>query len=451
LYLTLRVRKHHAERDVYNVRHQGMEARPMAVRKLSGIVALSLGAALAAFFLTGGQVPAPSDPSTAKATPIKTPPAPGRDLSKLTPLQRQMYMSAQRGAEWLCRANRPDGRFEYGFIPCLKTNLEGDHYLRQAGAAYALARAARFTGDERHAAVARQAVLTLLVDTSENNDKSVRSTTLPSVVVNRLGAAGLLVLAINELPNPADDLLGQSEQLCQYIRGQQQADGALSYSDTPADPKAAASDPDGINQYPGVALYGLMRSQQYRPADWKTDVVRKALSYYRPWWQKNKNMGFVPWQSSACTEAYLLTKQQAFADFVFEMNDWIGGLQYTALDPKHPLWLGGFMSWTDGKTAATPPHVGSAAFAESLVAACRTARLAGDVARYPRYREALERCLQFLATLQYTDANTQHFADWYRDSLAGGFHASSQDGTLRIDYTQQAVCTLVQYLLYVAE
>ena len=109
------------------------------------------------------------------------------------------------------------------------------------------------------------------------------------------------------------------------------------------------------------------------------------------------------------------------------------------------------MSWMDGKPAAMPPHVGSAAFAESLVAACRAARQAGDVARYPRYREALERCLQFLATLQYTEANTQHFADWYRDSLVGGFHASSQDGTLRIDYTQQAVCTLVQYLTYVAE
>jgi hypothetical protein len=362
-----------------------------------------------------------------------------------------MYMSAQRGAEWLCRANRPDGHFEYGFIPCLKTSLEGDHYLRQAGAAYALARAARFTGDERHAAVARQAVLTLLLDSSESADKTLRHTTLPSVVVNRLGAAGLLVLAINELPNPADDVLAQSEQLCQYIRGQQQADGSLSYSDAPADPKAAASDPDGINQYPGMALYGLMRSQQHRPAEWKTDVVRKALAYYRPCWQKNKNMAFVPWQSAAFAEAYLLTKQQAFADFVFEMNDWIGGLQYTALDPKHPLWLGGFMSWPDGKAAATPPHVGSAAFAESLVAACRAARQAGDVARYPRYREALERCLQFLATLQYTEANTQHFADWYRDSLVGGFHASSQDGTLRIDYTQQVLCTLVQYLTYVAE
>ena len=79
------------------------------------------------------------------------------------------------------------------------------------------------------------------------------------------------------------------------------------------------------------------------------------------------------------------------------------------------------------------------------------AAASGDLPRYRRYREALERCLQFLTTLQYTDANAQHFAEWYRPMLVGGFHASGQDGTLRIDYTQHAVCALVQYLSYVCK
>jgi len=78
--------------------------------------------------------------------------------------------------------------------------------------------------------------------------------------------------------------------------------------------------------------------------------------------------------------------------------------------------------------------------------ACRTAREMGDVARHGRYRDALERCLQFLATLQYTEGNTQHFADWYRPRLVGAFHATHQDGNLRIDYTQHAVGALVLYL-----
>jgi hypothetical protein len=79
------------------------------------------------------------------------------------------------------------------------------------------------------------------------------------------------------------------------------------------------------------------------------------------------------------------------------------------------------------------------------------ARETGDVTRHKRYRESLERALQFLTTLQYINANTQHFADWYRPTLLGGFFASHQDGNLRIDYTQHAVCAMVQYLSYVAD
>jgi hypothetical protein len=131
------------------------------------------------------------------------------------------------------------------------------------------------------------------------------------------------------------------------------------------------------------------------------------------------------------------------------VNDWLCALQFTMLDPRHPLWVGGFMSYADGKPVATPPQVGSAAYAEGLADACRVAKKAGDPTRYQRYRDALERCLQFTVTLQYTDINTQHFADWYRPRLLGGFHASDQDGNLRIDFNQHAVCALVQYLDYV--
>jgi hypothetical protein len=445
----------------------------MRVRFIALIVPPAFLAGLAALSLTQGQDPLslpggtlPQGRPNVRGGQVPPPSAfAGRDLAKLAPLTRQMYLSAQSAADWLHRANRPDGRFEHGFLPSLKTKLEGDHYLRQAGAAFALARAARMTGDERHAAVARQAVLTLLLDTTTaavptragtpaaGSPLKMRHTTLPSVVVNRLAAAGLLLLAIHALPNPADDLLEQSEELCRYIEQQQQADGSLSFCDNPTNPKEAAGDPDGINHYPGQALHGLMRSQEHRPAAWKSAVVSKALAYYRPWWQKNKNMAFVSWQTAAYSEAFLCAqgKERAYADFVFEMSDWLCGLQYTMLDPRHPLWLGGFMGFADGKPLPEAPHVHSACFAEALAEACRVAKQAGDLPRYQRYRESLERCLQFLSTLQYTDGNTQHFAEWYRPRLVGGFHASHQDGTLRIDYTQHAIGALVQYLTYVAE
>jgi hypothetical protein len=432
----------------------------MRIRKawLASLLILAFGI-FVALSLTRGQDPNTTPPvSLPKPPTADSPPRapahelvkrPIRDLSKLPPLQKQVYLSALAGAGWLHRANGPDGRFGYGYIPALKTPMEGDHFLRQAGAAVALARAARFTGDPHHAARATQAIVALLGDTVvDEQDSQVRHTTFPNAAVNRLAAAGLLVLAIQELPEPAKDLLDKSEQMCNFIRKQQRADGSLAYADTA---KTEADDPDGVNYYPGEALYGLMRSQQRQPAAWKTELARRALAYYRPWWRQHKSMAFVPWHTAACTEAYLLTKEQTFAEFVYEMNDWLCGLQYERLEPRQVLWYGGFMGWSEGKAVESAPQVSSASYAEGLAEACRVTSAAGDLTRHRRYTDALERCLQFLTTLQYTESNTRHFAEWYRPMLLGAFHASHQDGDLRIDYTQHAVCAMVQYMTYVAQ
>jgi hypothetical protein len=370
------------------------------------------------------------------------PRAPARDFSRLTALQQQFLLAAQRGADWLFRMNGVKGRFLYGYLPALKKELEGDNFLRQAGAACALARAARLTGEERYAARATQAILALLAETAlDPADAHVRYTTLPPAAVNRLGAAALLVLAIHELPAPQADLLDWSDQLCAYIRKQARANGALA----PGTGDRGSQAEDAINAYPGLALYALLRSLEHRPADWKLALVRKALPYYRAWWREHRNMAFVAGHAAAWAEAYARGHDKAFADFVHEMADWLCGLQYSRIEPRRLLWYGGFMTY-QGRPVETSPGVEAACYAEALVQACRTAREAGDVARHDRYKEAVERSLQFLATLQYTDASTQHFAAWYRPRIVGAFHATHEDGNLRIDHTEHAVSALVGYL-----
>jgi hypothetical protein len=343
----------------------------------------------------------------------------------------------------LFRANQPTGEFLYGWLPALNKPMEGNQFLRQAGAAVALARAAKFFHNDGYAARARQSVLWLLEQTGPSpTDPQARCTTLPSGQVNRLGAAGLLLLAIHELPNPAPNLLDQGEQLARYIYRRMAPDGSLTYADGPDD-----ADPEGVSYYPGEALYGLMRSQQLRPAPWKLAFAQKALTYYRAYWKGHHHPAFVPWQSAAFGEAYRHTKDAGCAEFVFEMNDWLAALQYDQSNCRTPQWYGGFQNFADGKPLATAPQVGCAAYAESLVEAGRVARQMPDAPRYERYRSAAEGCLQFLTTLQYTEATTQHFTPAYRQRmLLGGFFASSTDGNLRVDYTQHAVCAMVQYL-----
>jgi hypothetical protein len=343
----------------------------------------------------------------------------------------------------MSRMHGVKGRFVPGYLPALKQEMEGDHYLRQAGAAFALARAARFTGEERYNARASQAILSLLDDTVlDPDDSTVRYTSMPPIAVNRLAAAAWLVLAIGELPAAQKDLHEKAEQLCNFIRKQAQSGGAL------ASPEAAQQ--EGEQADAGYALYALLLHHKQSPAGWKLELARKALPHYRQWWKEHRTMNFVPAHTAAYAEAYLATREKDFAEFTFQMSDWLCSLQYTQIEPKRMLWYGGFMSDPAGHAVETPPTVHSAVFAEALVAACRVAREVGDVARYQRYSEAAERCLQFLTTLQYTEASTQHFAEWYRPRIKGGFHASHQDGNLRLDYTQHATAALFGYLEHTA-
>jgi hypothetical protein len=416
----------------------------------AGVVALSL---------THGQDPRPVPPiiqtkyvetspaaSTKPSVSPQPTPTPARDLSKLTDTQKQALLLAQRGATWLNKRNVSTGRFQYGILPALARPMEGDNFLHQAAAAAALARAARVIGDKNFEARAAQALLTLLDQTMvDPKDPQVRYTALPSLAQNRLAAAGLLVAAIHELPAPQADLLDKSEQLCNFIRRQARADGSVCTSDLGDDGKPGRESFDAANEYPGVALYGLLLSQRQRPAAWKLDLARRAVAYYHPWWKANKNPTFIPAQTAAYTEAYLRTKEPAFAACVVEMNDWLCDLQYER--PHVDWWYGGFKSWKDGHEVEGAPPIADAAYGESLANACCIARETVDTKRYDRYSAAAERNVLFVGLLQYTMSNTLHYDAVFRSEyLLGGFHPSQQDGNLRIDYTAQAVAALLQYV-----
>jgi hypothetical protein len=368
------------------------------------------------------------------------------DLSRLHPFERIVYLTARRGSEWLWQANRPDGLFTPGHVPALNVDLEGDDYLVQVRGAWALARAARFTNSSRSAVRARQALLALLASTKvDATEPGLRYTMMPGAEVDRVAAAALLVLAIHEVPQPGQDLLDQADQLCAFLVRQQQPDGSFKIEQAPT-----RANRDLVLGIPGVALRALVRGQEVRPTAAKLEAARKGLAYYRGEFQKEKRQSIAPWLACAAADLYVQTKEKAQADCAFELCDWLCGLQY-ASDQRNPLWQGGFARWQNGQIVATPPGIESAAYAETLAHACRAARLAGDVQRAGRYRDTSERCLQFVTTLQYTSANTRHFTDAYRRQLYGAFHASHQDGTIRLEHAQLAVGALTDFLELAAE
>jgi hypothetical protein len=378
-----------------------------------------------------------------------------RDGSKVLEGAQPIFRSAHRAMDWLKRTNKADGRFVYGFQPALCVTLDGDNFVSQAGAAFALARSARYFRDEAGTVKARQAILTLLLETMldpADATKSIRFTAAPPFALDRLASAGFVISAVHELDHPEKcaDLLKQADELCNYLRIQQQSNGSLYVADGTNVVKSGSDEVDA--ERGGWALQGIIRSQKLRPADWKLDLVRKARSHYEAAWAANKSIAVACSHTPAYAEAYVLTKEPAFKDAVYAMNDWLIGLQYPEdIDAGRKHWVGGFKRLRDGRVEATPPDISSAAAAESLAEACRVAKHAGDLLKVRDYERALLLNVRFLMSMQYTTNNTKHFVDPFVPSVLGAFHASHQDGNLRIDYTRPAVCAMVQYLERVVE
>lgn len=369
-----------------------------------------------------------------------------RDPAKLHEAAQPIYFSAARALDWLKLKNRPDGRFVYGIQPALRVALDGDNFLSQAGATFALARGSRYYADERGAAIARQAALALLdQETVLDAKNGTRSMAVPSQALNRLAANGLLILAIHELGTPGKDLLDQADQLCNYVKQLQGSDGALFDADGSTPLKSASAEFDATQA--GWALQAIIRSHKHRPAEWKRDMLRKARGHYHSLWQANKSLAMVASHTPAYAEMYVQTKEAAFAETVYAMNDWLIEQQYREeFDPSRKHWIGGFPRIQNGKVERVTPDIWTSLAAESLAEACRVAKHAGDLPRAQRYERALLLNLRFVMSLQYTPLKAKHFVEAFRPEVLGAFHTSHQDGNVRLDYTQHALCAMVQYL-----
>lgn len=366
-----------------------------------------------------------------------------RNSDSIPALSKQTLLGMQRGMSWLSRMNQSNGLFVPGYIPALNRPLEEDQPMRQIRATVALAQSATFAGESRAQVRAVQSIMTLMLQTQVDPAMpGVRVPAYPSAVCNRLGAAAHMVIAVGELAEPQADLVKQAEELCNFIRSRQKADGSLQYLDSPDD--TGRIDPEGVNQWPGVAIAAVARSQRLPGgnAAWKADFLRKAVRVYRPLLKASPSAELACSLSYGFGEAFANVRDPEFAEAVCEAADNLIRCQLDKPETHSRAVLGGFSFGNRGI-----PDYRSADAVRALAVACRTIRnmASPDADRYERCRHALAMGLEYVGGLQFTEENTQHFGQAYRSMLVGGFHLSHQDGDLRIDATAMAVGAMVEY------
>lgn len=387
-------------------------------------------------------IKAPAEPpATRKPAPFDR----FKKYDQLPDLTREIVFATLRGMEWLSRdgIHQPSGRFIPGLNPALGRATDDDSFINQAMGAFALARAARLTGDEKYAVRAGQTILSLLAETAKEN-AGARKPVQPDGVCNSVGSAALLAISIFEMPDAPADLRQCGEELCLFLKSRLASDGSVQCSEN-----GAPTERDASVVHAGPAVAALAMSNRNAPAAWKQEALARSLVYYRPRAKSPPHASMSAWLMTAFADMHLQTKQASYAECVFEMADWMCKLQYDGVDRRQAAWRGGFQTVSFSEVTQTAPTVDSSYFAIGLADACRMIRTMEkpDAARYDRYRAVLTRALQFLTTLQYGDENTVHFAGHFRPVLLGAFHPSMTDGNLRVDQTAAAVCALTQYLI----
>ncbi|MBX9579508.1 MAG: hypothetical protein K2X87_04300 [Gemmataceae bacterium] len=399
-------------------------------RLILAVVLLSLaavGAAQPPVVPAGGAAPAPQ-----ARMPADGPLAGFEPLAAFPPPTQSAVRSVLLGGGWLARVNQAHGRFQYGYNPALRQPLDGDDDGMQARAALALARAARFAGDERQAVVAAQAVLALLALTKASPDGAVR-TPHTRAAGGPTDFAATLALAVYELPRADERLLAEAERLCGYLR--------------------AGTDPGWPAESAGVAVQAVAASHRARPEAWKAEAMAKAVAHYPAVFKRSPTPQLAAALIPACAEVAGQTRSADAAAAAFEMTDWLLGLQYAATDPRYPLRAGGFKGFANGQPVDAPPTAADTGLdLQAVAAAYQLNRQAADLGRAARYRQAAQDAAQFLTGLQYAEANTRHFENGFRAGvLIGGFYLSPADGNLRIDATAAAVSGLTRFLSCGAE
>jgi hypothetical protein len=217
--------------------------------------------------------------------------------------------------------------------------------------------------------------------------------------------------------------------LADRILAQQQSDGRLL-----TDFKAGGE--SGIDFYAGESLLALAK-YYYETGDQKYyDAVAKAFPYYSNYWRSNKTTAFIPWQTQTYYLMYKKNNNPEWADFVFEMNDWLIDNDQQ-LQSDYPDYLGGFKKL---------PGNSSSAYAEGISDAYALAKLAKDEDHEKKFLNSARLVTRFVMQAQLTNENMFYYKNSKRAN--GGFRISLLDNAIRCDNNQHAIFSLIKAINY---
>ena len=363
----------------------------------------------------------------AKAFPMDRFKTAGQTAEAMTALD-----SCREAAGWLGRMSKVDGRVVAALDATLQRELQGSD-VAQAQACLAMARYAKFSGDDKLTAAASQLCLTLLAGCKPSaKDESIRVPSVADEDGQRVLHAAYLCMAICELPNPEAKLIVEANKLGRFLYTTLREDGSVQAGCTGEKAELAA----------GVCFQALMVCDGVAPEAWKREALARGITFYRTAFAKAKSATLGCAMLPAVVDYALRVKSEPANAFALEMADDLCERQYTATEAKQLRWVGAVKP-----SKGEEPNLQTAEAAQALASAITLCIQIPDATRFQRYRTACSKAFGFVRQCQFDDNNTKHFERSFRVTyLVGSAHNSLTDGQTRAEHTASVLLCQLRFL-----
>ncbi len=355
----------------------------------------------------------------------------GNQLVSTKGLSReQIQQSAKLMAVWLANQIDESGKANYKYWPSRDAYSEANNAIRQLMATVCLNRSAKAFKSEWLAEVAARN-LAYNLNTMYKAHGELGYIWLEDSA--KLGASALAALAILESP-ARTNYLKQEHGLRKLIEELSNKNGSF---DTFYIPRERT---DNQNFYSGEALLFLAQEYAISKNPGLLSRILASFNYYRAWHLQNRNPAFVPWHTQAYFIMWNATKNIEFANFIFEMNDWLLGLQQETA--PHSDMQGRF--YDPQRPHFGPPHASSTGvYLEGLIDAYKLALNLGELKRIALYKHAIFQGARNIIQLQFKD-DVDLFYIAKKELVKGGIRTDVYDNTIRIDNVQHCLMAFLK-------
>ena len=337
--------------------------------------------------------------------------------------------------QWMLVNLSAEGALPYKYWPSRGEDSPADNAIRRFLASLALAR----LGDLRGSAEIRDAARRNLRFNLKRYFRDIGDGR--GVIVERagakLGAAAVAGLAILESP-AREEFVEELHMLAAGIDSLAHDELGFRTFFFPRE-----RDGENWNFYSGEALLfwaeATRRGLGFAPS---LDRCAATFERCRARHYRKRNPAFVPWHTQACASLYAQTGRREFADFIFEINDWLLPMQQW--DGMAPDLRGRF--YNPRRPDFGPPHAASTgAYVEGLADAAALARTTGDGTRTEVYERAIGRGLRSLRQLQFRGQHDTFYIS-KKKRVLGALRTEVYDNAVRVDSAAHALAAAAKIL-----